>query len=109
LLERAFAAGDRAEIVRHANNFYEVLFMGCGNDVIRTVHATLNARITYLRALSIAQPGRAEKSLAELRQITSALVGGSPADAEKACLDHVRQAAISTNRALETHVSSSAA
>ena len=67
------------------------------------------ARITYLRALSIAQPGRAEKSLAELRQITSALVGGSPADAEKACLDHVRQAAISTNRALETHVNSSAA
>jgi DNA-binding GntR family transcriptional regulator len=109
LLERAFAAGDRAEIVRQANHHYDVLFMGCGNEVIRSVHATLNARITYLRALSIAQPGRAEKSLAELRQVTSALVSGTPAEAEKACLEHVRQAAISTNRALESHVNSSAA
>jgi DNA-binding GntR family transcriptional regulator len=109
VLERAFATGDRAEIVRQANAFYDVLFMGCGNEVIRSVHATLNARITYLRALSIAQPGRAEKSLAELRQITSALVSGTPGEAEKACLEHVKQAALSTNRALESVVASSAA
>ena len=64
--------------------------MGCGNDVIRSVHATLNARITYLRAMSIGQSGRPEKSLAELRQIVSALVSGTPADAEKACLEHVK-------------------
>ena len=108
-LERTFAGGDRAEIVRQANHFYETLFMGCGNDVIRSVHATLNARITYLRAMSLGQSGRPEKSLAELRQIVSALISGTPAEAEKACVEHVKQAAASTNRALEAQVASSAA
>jgi DNA-binding GntR family transcriptional regulator len=100
-LERAFTGGKQTEIDKAASHFYQAIFAGCGNEVVSTVLGPLNARITYLRGLSLGRTGRSEKSLAEMLNMASALISGSPEAAEQACVDHVKQASESVLAALE--------
>jgi DNA-binding GntR family transcriptional regulator len=91
-LEQAFAAGDVHEILKATTAYYEVLLVGCGNDVIRRLIGLLHARVTFLRATSISQPGRAPASLAEMKRLTAALKSGQPDEAETASTAHVERA-----------------
>jgi DNA-binding GntR family transcriptional regulator len=92
-LEQAFAAGDVHEILKATTAYYEVVLGGCGNDVIRRLIGLLQARVTFLRATSISQPGRAPASLAEMKRLTAALRSGRADDAEAASTEHVDRAA----------------
>jgi DNA-binding GntR family transcriptional regulator len=92
-LERAFTTGDTRAIVKATAQFYDVVLGGCGNEVVRRLISSLHARVTYLRATSVSQPGRAPDSLAEMRRFVAALKSGDPARAEAVCNEHIDRAA----------------
>jgi DNA-binding GntR family transcriptional regulator len=74
---------------------------GCGNEVIRRLIGLLQARVTFLRATSISQPGRAPESLAEMQRLTAALKSGRPDEAEAASAAHVDRATAAVIAALQ--------
>jgi DNA-binding GntR family transcriptional regulator len=91
-LEKAFETGDVRRIVAETAHFYEVFLEGCGNNLIRDMIRSLNARIVYLRATSMSRPGRSPGSLGEMTRIVEAISKRAPDAAEEACKDHVRRA-----------------
>ena len=92
-LEAAYREGRVASMLAAKDRFYRVLFRGCGNPVLESLATTLHARITRLRSASLSWPGRATRSLDEVRAIVRAIRGRDPTGAEAACRDHVRRAA----------------
>jgi GntR family transcriptional regulator, trigonelline degradation regulator len=100
-LERAFAVADIQEILRATTAYYDVVLSGCGNAVIRRLIGLLQARVTFLRATSISQPGRAPESLAEMQRLTAALKSGRPDHAEAASAAHVDRATAAVIAALQ--------
>jgi DNA-binding GntR family transcriptional regulator len=92
-LERAFASNDTRAIVKATAQFYDVVLGGCGNEVVRRLINSLHARVTYLRATSVSQPGRAPDSLGEMRRFVGALKSGNPDEAQAVCLEHIDRAA----------------
>ena len=72
--------------------FYGVLFRGARNEQLRQVTAGLHARVTYLRSFSLAQPGRLQESLAELRDIMNAVKARDADAVARACLYHIKRA-----------------
>jgi DNA-binding GntR family transcriptional regulator len=74
------------------DRFYDVLVDGAGNPMVRQMLRGIHARVQLLRGLSLQAPGRADKSLAELRRIVEAATTGDGDAARIACEEHVRQA-----------------
>jgi DNA-binding GntR family transcriptional regulator len=58
-LTEAFASQDRRLIIAETTSFYAILLDGCGNDIVGAMIQSLQARIQFLRATSMSQPGRA--------------------------------------------------
>ncbi len=89
-IERLAAKG--APILAAKDGFYDVLFEGGGNEALRAVVASLHARVSVLRSLSLSVPGRAAQSVAELRAIVDAVLAGDAEAAGRACSRHVEEA-----------------
>jgi DNA-binding GntR family transcriptional regulator len=81
--------------------FYEVLMRGCGNAYVPRMLAPLLSRITQLRLLSMAAPGRLPAMLAEIDAIVAAVERRDAEAAARACRAHVRQAGRIALAALE--------
>lgn len=75
------------------NDVYEILFAGAHNPVVQQMVETLQRRVHQLRALTLAQPGRAEASVAEILEIQEAIEAGDAARARERAAAHVTQAA----------------
>jgi len=84
---------DTLALVRLANEFYDILLNASRNSVARDVLKSLNARISFLRAMSMSAPGRAPRSLAEMKAIVLAIARRDAKEASDACARHVEQAA----------------
>jgi DNA-binding GntR family transcriptional regulator len=96
-LERAFGVIEEAYrlgvgTLAAKDAFYGVLFRGARNEQLRQVTAGLHARVTYLRSFSLAQPGRLQESLAELRDIMNAVKARDADGVARACLYHIKRA-----------------
>jgi DNA-binding GntR family transcriptional regulator len=78
------------EAKRH---FYDALFEGAANGTIQSLVESLQARVTVLRAASLSQPGRAAKTVEEVRAIVEALETRDGDAAAAACVHHVNEAA----------------
>ena len=100
-LERAFVAADIHEILKATTSFYDVVLSGSGNQVIHRLIGLLQARVTFLRATSMSQPGRAPESLAEMQRLCAALKSGRPDSAEAVSAEHVDRAAAAVVAALQ--------
>jgi DNA-binding GntR family transcriptional regulator len=100
-IEAALEQGDLRALVASKDQFYQTLLTGCGNRTAGVVLQSLHDRIASLRALTLAQPGRAAKSVAEMRCILEAILARDPEAACSACIDHVEQAAAVAASALE--------
>ncbi|MER5435766.1 GntR family transcriptional regulator [Streptomyces sp. NPDC002588] len=84
--------GNTLRILKAKDQFYDALLRGCGN---RSVHATLSgvqARLSLLRATSLAQPGRTARSVQELRTVIEAVEARNAEAAVRACNHHIEQA-----------------
>lgn len=86
------AAGRTAELVLLKDRFYAVLFAGAGNREAERMTEILRARVTMLRGQTLAFPGRARRTLDEIRAIVAAVTDRDPARAEAACRAHVAAA-----------------
>jgi GntR family transcriptional regulator, trigonelline degradation regulator len=89
-IERLAAKG--APMLAAKDGFYDVLFNGAGNDALRAVVASLHARVSVLRSLSLSVPGRPAQSIAELRAIVDAVLADDADGAARACSRHVEEA-----------------
>jgi DNA-binding GntR family transcriptional regulator len=92
-IARAVDDGDPRQVLAAKDRFYTVLFDGSGNAVIQQMLRPLHARVTLLRATSLADAGRPAEALAEIRQIVEAIVARDADAAAKACATHVQRAA----------------
>jgi GntR family transcriptional regulator, trigonelline degradation regulator len=100
-IEAAYQSRDLEALVTAKDQYYQILLPGCGNRTAGIVLQSLHDRIASLRRLTLAQPGRAAKSVAEMRRILEAILAQDPKAACRACIDHVEQAAAVAVAALE--------
>jgi DNA-binding GntR family transcriptional regulator len=77
----AKADGPSSEALAAKKDFYDALFAGAGNQTIAEIVESLQTRVSFLRATSMAQPGRPAQTVEEVRAIVDALEAG---DAERA-------------------------
>jgi GntR family transcriptional regulator, trigonelline degradation regulator len=89
-IEKLAAKG--APMLAAKDSFYDVLFEGGGNEALRAVVAGLHARVSVLRSLSLAVPGRPAESIAELQAIVDAVLADDAEGAARACSRHVEEA-----------------
>jgi GntR family transcriptional regulator, trigonelline degradation regulator len=95
-VEEVMSAGDATDplaMLQAKDHFYGVLFKGSGNRAIHQILSGLTARVSVLRATSMAQPGRALQSLSELEAIVDAVERRDAEAAARACAHHVEMAA----------------
>ena len=90
----AFAASinSATDLITIKNEFYESLYEGANNPIAYQMAGTLQRRITWLRATSLAREGRPAQTVRELRDILSAIDAGDGALAERRCRNHVAMA-----------------
>jgi DNA-binding GntR family transcriptional regulator len=107
--EAAVETGEARAVLSTKEAFYEVLFEGAKNRFLRATLENVYARIMLLRSTSLAQPGRAKTSLAELRRIVEAIERRKPDAAWAAAKAHVENAAKIVAAVAEAAAESSAA
>ncbi|WP_246725150.1 GntR family transcriptional regulator [Beijerinckia sp. L45] len=90
--DAAVKTDDKSGQLETTRQFYEEILSGCGNRIIYEVLAVLLARITFLRAKSMSQEGRAQKSGKEMRAIFRAIAAHDSEAARTAAMSHVRYA-----------------
>ena len=79
-------------VATEAGHFYDAFLGGCGNEMIRDTIRSLQARVSFLRATSMARADRHPASMAEMTRIVEAIEARDPDAAEAACKEHVRRA-----------------
>lgn len=100
---RKIADGNhRNTMVQAKAQFYEALFAGAANETVKEILTGLQARVTVLRAISMAQPGRLGDTVDEVRQIVEAVEARDADAAARACEAHVRAAGAVALGALQT-------
>jgi DNA-binding GntR family transcriptional regulator len=87
------ASGDSRAMLEAKRRLYDALFDGAGSETIQSILEGLQARVNVLRAASLAQPGRAARSVDEVREIVEALEARDGDRARAAAIVHVEQAA----------------
>lgn len=85
--------GDLGGALAAKDRYYEALFDGAGNEVVRSMLHGVHARTSLLRGLTLQAPGRARDLVRELRAMTEAVTAGDADAASAACEAHVRSAA----------------
>ena len=93
-LERAAAMGDLPRVVEANQRFHELIHRGSGSAKLRFhLELLLNEfRVPYQRlvSLTISQPARLRRMLAEHRRIVAAIRAHDPEEAERAMRAHAR-------------------
>lgn len=92
-LDASWSNQDPLSQLKAKNNFYRCLLEGAGNEALSNSLRLLNSQIMLLRSMSMAAPGRAAKSLAELGDLLKALEAKDEKAARRAGARHVRNAA----------------
>lgn len=100
-LERTYKSEDIKTWLPARTRFYDVLLEGAGNSALSTVLQMIHGRSTLLRALTLHEPGRAAKSIAELRAFMKCVDNHDPAGASQALRQHILSALEATLHALE--------
>ena len=89
----AYAADDHHAVILSTAEFYEAMFAAGGKHVAWDVVKRLNSRISWLRAMTIASPGRAVTGLEQIEKIFRAIAQRQPEAAAAASREHIQKAA----------------
>lgn len=95
-----YAAQDHHAVLQATTAFYEAMFTAGGKNVAWEVVKRLNSRISWLRAMTIASPGRATAGLGQMEKIFRAIAQRQPEAAAAASREHVAMAAAIARRLL---------
>jgi DNA-binding GntR family transcriptional regulator len=90
-IQAAFAEGTTRDVLKATTDFYELLFTIAGKSVAWQLVQGLNARINYLRAMTISRPNRAADANAEMTRIIEAIARRDGKAAAKASFDHIEK------------------
>ena len=99
-IQAAFAGGQGRAILKATSEWYELMFRIADKPMAWQVVQGLNARISQLRAMTIAQPGRAADAGSEMRRIIDAIADGDGDAAAQASFDHLERVKGLATRAL---------
>ena len=88
----AAKAEDRHGLLTSMSQFYDTLLRGAGNPVLQSVVRQLMARVAFLRSKSLSEPGRLKFSVAEIQELSDAILARDIKRAEKAAASHVAMA-----------------
>jgi DNA-binding GntR family transcriptional regulator len=91
-VEAAVQKNSLAAELNAKDDFYRVLFQGVGNNALVGALRSIQGRIQVLRSYSLQSPGRAAKSLEELKAIVDAIERGDSKRANRLAAIHVRNA-----------------
>lgn len=92
-IRRAYDGHDPRAVLAASQAFYQAIFKGAGHDIAWDIVQRLTGRISQLRALTIAQPGRSTSGPEQLGRIYEAIRARDAEQAATACHEHVRAAA----------------
>ncbi len=93
-------SGNRQE-QRDANGrFYDEIFAAAGNVPLRQILKGLHGRVSYLRTVSMSQPGRPAESLKEVQALLEAMKAGDALEAARLSTAHIEAARTWAFRAL---------
>lgn len=99
---------DRSDLLAAKTEFYAAMLEGCGNVFVQRFLNMLLNRVTLLRMTSMTQKNRIDHSLKEIEAILVAIETGDVDGAERACVQHIRNAAAIAVAALRKNETSSA-
>ncbi len=97
-IEQAFTDHHPRTVLEATSDFYEILFQASGKSVAHEIVQSLNARISYLRSLTISSHNRGLAAIQEMRHIQQAISKQDPEAAYQACKAHVDAAAAIAQR-----------
>jgi DNA-binding GntR family transcriptional regulator len=93
---------DTRDLLRAKDDFYEVLLEGAGNNEVRSILNSLQARVRMLRAASMSNKGRGVKVTKELDDLVKAIERRDPDAAAAACARHLGRAEASGLKGIST-------
>ncbi len=96
LARRFFAVASDGDVPRSVGvmvEFYDFISSVVEADVLRDILGQLTARVSYLRATSMSEPGRMANSIEEIAEIVEAIKRRDAQAAENAAVSHVKSAA----------------
>lgn len=99
-LEKSLASGNAQTIRTRKNAFYATLIRACGNDILAQIVEGLHNRIQLFRGTSLAEPGRAEAAVRELRAVVGAITARDGQRARVLTALHMKNAARALAEAL---------
>ncbi|MGO4909941.1 GntR family transcriptional regulator [Pseudorhodobacter sp. W20_MBD10_FR17] len=112
-LQDAFSQADGDEkkqaIYAATTHFYQVIFSTAEHDVAWEIVSRLNARISRLRAMTLATTDRPVSGLIRMSEICEALLANDPQRAAQAVHDHLIEATAIARRLLKSETQQSGA
>jgi DNA-binding GntR family transcriptional regulator len=100
--ETATMNHDSVARITTTEDFYSVILANCGNPILEEIHRGLVARISLFRSRSMSLEGRAISSLAEMKDIYSAIAARDEKAARSASRKHVLKAMAAAKKAMES-------
>jgi DNA-binding GntR family transcriptional regulator len=89
------------DILAAKDHFYAELVDGANSTVLANLLISLHARVSIMRATSLAQPGRPDRAVEEIEATVEAIVRRDSRSATQLCATHLRNAAETGLSALE--------
>lgn len=78
--------------VKLKQRFYDLIMEGADNQIAANALRAIHARVARLWATSLTSPGRADRSVTEIRALVRAIEARDERAAAKACADHIASA-----------------
>lgn len=92
-LSDSYKKGDVEQTLKDKAEFYKIILEGSGNTIIPPILRTMNARVNFLRTVSLSNPKRLPVSMREIRDMLKAIKMRDPDAAFAASVAHVEGAA----------------
>ena len=104
LSEFYLGKGDTEKLKELDTAFHKVVYKASGSRMICSILSDLHQNIRSYRKLSLAVPGRLEKSIKEHRDIYNAIASGDADEADRLTSDHIERAMQNTISAIKNGV-----
>lgn len=99
-LKSAHDSGDVTAMLQCKQIFYDVLYLGADNDVLRDQAKVLQGRLAQLRARSLSTGGRPQESIIEIADVVAKVTSGDAVGAEAAWSRHIYSAYLTVEQAM---------
>lgn len=99
-LKAAHRSANVSEMLGCKNDFYDVLYVGADNPILRNHARNLQGRLAQLRARSLSEGGRPRSSIKEIAGVMDKIVARDASAAQLAWCEHIRTASAVIDRAL---------